>query len=586
MVGAQTREPRRRGVKHSRRPALDVNTSGNRWVVYVRLSRDTDESTSVERQTEEGRRWVEDVAHGIVVAVVVDTDVSGEVSPWKRRHLAKWLEPVPPQPFDGMVALRVDRWARRVVWFSSLLDWCRDNGKRINTVRMNIDPSTREGRMFAGIAAMFAENELEVIKERAQETRDTLRQMGRWPGGRVPYGRVKIHLGHDPETGKSLGWKLGDHDHRCAVIRRAADNIFGLTGLPGTTPHAEVQRLNKAGELTESDCRLVDAGKEPKGTKWLRETLVRILLNPTTAGVITDHEGRIVRGDDGLPVMIARPILTLDEQDQLRELIESTPQSETQRARTEKPRRKNAGPLTYVQHCHECGGRTYRDGSTEVRNEGYRRGLRYRCPSRSKGLDCPGVNIVADPVEKWAGEEFLKRHGSMAYVLEEHVPGVSYASDIKAAETALDELEADRRAGIYKGAAVDRFRTQHRNLTDRLERLRSLPTREATTVLKDTGRTVATEWHRHNELILRSSAVNDKGEFIVDDPEERKALRERGEQGHNSLYQLFRVRIEVKRAAVKGSRSFDPSRLVFAYQPEEDPEAAALEAIAAEEATD
>ncbi|OZG69716.1 hypothetical protein BTA51_29795, partial [Hahella sp. CCB-MM4] len=185
---------------------------------------------------------VEDVAHGVVVDVVIDTDVSGEVSPWNRKNLSAWLTPTPPKPYDGMVALRVDRWARRVVWFSSLMDWCRDNGKRINTVRMNIDPTTREGRMFAGIAAMFAENELEVIKERAQETRDTLRQKGRWPGGRVPYGRVKVHRGSDPDTGKSLGWRLDDHPHRCGVIRRAAENIFG-----GTTPHAEVQRLNREG---------------------------------------------------------------------------------------------------------------------------------------------------------------------------------------------------------------------------------------------------------------------------------------------------------------------------------------------------
>lgn len=576
-------EPRRRNVRHSRRPAMAASSSGDRWIVYVRLSRDTDESTSVERQTEEGRRWVEDVAHGVVVAVVVDTDVSGEVSPWNRKSLSQWLSPTPPKPYDGMVALRVDRWARRVVWFSSLLDWCRDEGKRINTVRMNIDPTTREGRMFAGIAAMFAENELEVIKERAQETRDTLRQKGRWPGGRVPYGRIKTHLGKDPETGKSLGWRLDDHHHRCGVIRRTADNIFGSGGQPGTSPHAEVQRLNREGEPTDSDCRLIDAGKEPKGTKWLRETLVRILLNPTTAGVITDHEGKIVRGDDGLPVLIARPILTLDEQDRLRELIEATPQSATQRARADKPRRKNTGPLTYTLHCHECGGLKYRDGSTEAGSDGYRRSLRYRCPAKSKGLDCPGVNIVAEPVEAWVGEEFLRRHGRTMYTVEEHIPGVNYAADIKAAEAALDELEADRRAGIYTGAAVDRFRMQHKSLTERLETLRGLPTREAETVVTNTGRTVATEWRRHNELILRSKAVTDKGEFIVDDPEERKALRERGETGHNAMYQQFRIRIEVKRAPVKGSRSFNPDRLVFTYQPEDDPEQAALDDVLLQE---
>ncbi|MCM2391696.1 recombinase family protein [Streptomyces albipurpureus] len=585
MVETETSNPRRRNVKHSRRPALTAGSAGDRWIVSVRLSRDTDESTSVERQTEEGCRWVEDVMGGVVVEVVVDTDVSGEVSPWKRKHLAEWLTSTPPKPYDGMVALRVDRWARRVVWFSALMDWCRDNGKRINTVRMNIDPSTREGRMFAGIAAMFAENELEVMKERAQETRDTLRQTGRWPGGRVPYGRIKVHLGKDPDTGKSLGWKLDDHRHRCGIIRRAADNIFGVSGIP-SSPHAEVQRLNAEGEPTESDCRLIDAGKEPTGTKWLRETLVRILLNPTTAGVITDHDGRIVRGDDGLPVMIARPILSLDEQDQLRSLIESKPHSTTQREKLETPRRKNTGPLSYVQACHECGGLMYRDGSTSVGSDGYRRSLRYRCPSKSKGLDCPGVNIVADPVETWVGEEFLRRHGSMKYVIEEHIPGVSYAGDIAAAETALDELEADRRSGLYKGSAVERFRTQHRSLTERLERLRSLPTREASTVSRDTGRTVADEWNRHGKLILRSMAVDESGALVVEDAEERKDLRERGERGHNELYRMFHARIEVKRAPEKGARSFRSDRLIFTYQSEGDPEGAALEAIVAEENTD
>ncbi|MGY3684231.1 hypothetical protein [Streptomyces sp. TE33382] len=146
----------------------------------------------------------------------------------------------------------------------------------------------------------------------------------------------------------------------------------------------------------------------------------------------------------------------------------------------------------------------------------------------------------------------------------------------------MDELEADRRAGVYKGSAVERFRTQHRSLTERLAQLHALPTREPTTVVRDTGRTVAAEWHAHNSRIIRSSAADESGEFIIDDPKERKALRERGERGHNELYRTFRIRVGVKQAPVKGARSFNPDRLIFTYEPK-DPEQDALDDVAAQE---
>ena len=77
----------------------------------VRLSKLTDESTSPARQRERIEWWTQ--GHdGTVVAIAEDMDTSGAVDPFKRESLGKWLTDTPPEPWDVLVAWKLDRTSR------------------------------------------------------------------------------------------------------------------------------------------------------------------------------------------------------------------------------------------------------------------------------------------------------------------------------------------------------------------------------------------------------------------------------------------------------------------------------------------
>ncbi len=77
---------------------------GRRVLGAARLSHDTDESTSIERQTQ-GIEYTCKAKGDTLVHVTVDTDVSGAVSPFERDGLGPWLsEPLVSQWDVIMVA--------------------------------------------------------------------------------------------------------------------------------------------------------------------------------------------------------------------------------------------------------------------------------------------------------------------------------------------------------------------------------------------------------------------------------------------------------------------------------------------------
>jgi site-specific DNA recombinase len=84
----------------------------------IRLSHETNESTSPKRQTEQTQGYCDlrgwDIAH-----VASNLDVSGGISPWERPDLGKWLtEPELIARWDVLVVARLDRLTRSYVDFA------------------------------------------------------------------------------------------------------------------------------------------------------------------------------------------------------------------------------------------------------------------------------------------------------------------------------------------------------------------------------------------------------------------------------------------------------------------------------------
>lgn len=103
--------------------------TGMRLLDVVRLSRDTDESTSPERQ-HEANTYMARARGDRIVASVEDLDVSGSVSPFARPNLGPWItEPAKVAQWDGIIVAKIDRLTRSLYDFADLVRWCNAHGK-------------------------------------------------------------------------------------------------------------------------------------------------------------------------------------------------------------------------------------------------------------------------------------------------------------------------------------------------------------------------------------------------------------------------------------------------------------------------
>jgi site-specific DNA recombinase len=95
----------------------------------LRLSRSTEESTSIERQREVIQQWADSGGH-TVVGWAEDLDVSGAVDPFDTPALGEWLSRRAPD-WDVLCAWKLDRLGRDAIRLNKLFGWAIDHGKTV-----------------------------------------------------------------------------------------------------------------------------------------------------------------------------------------------------------------------------------------------------------------------------------------------------------------------------------------------------------------------------------------------------------------------------------------------------------------------
>jgi len=100
-----------------------------RLVLAARLSQLTrGGETGIDTQDEDARDWALRTGHTIV-GVCAD-DISGTVSPFKRKNLGPWLtDPNRMAMYDGILITKIDRLTRERDW--GIRQWAERNGKKI-----------------------------------------------------------------------------------------------------------------------------------------------------------------------------------------------------------------------------------------------------------------------------------------------------------------------------------------------------------------------------------------------------------------------------------------------------------------------
>ncbi|MGW6922508.1 recombinase family protein [Streptomyces sp. NPDC054950] len=472
-----------------------TRTPAKRVLAVIRLSNETDESTSPDRQRALVANWADANGH-VLAGEAEDLDISGGIRPFERPSLGEWLKT--PDRFDVVACWKLDRLTRRSSHFAELLAWCQQRGKTIVSVTEGFDISTSMGKMFAQIIAAFAEGELDVITERVRGSHEKLRRDGRYAGSPLPFGYVAGSL---PTGGKTL---VQDVEY-AEILQQVVKDVT-----EGVSTHEIARRFNAQGLMTWGDRRHVLRGKPPvERQRWTAEVIQQVVKSPAVAGYKTQRvkfeDGRyskaysIVTDDDGNPVMATEePIVTPAEWQAAIKSLASRAAKGDRMARTE-------SMLQGVLKCGSCGYNVYQHRSRhtvggEVKTYAY-----YACQARRKGKDCETpVRVPVERTETGAAAALLAKLGDAEIMRTEHDPGEDFSAQLAEAQSILDTLEDDFLAGKYQGEeAARRYHRMHAKQSEKVDRLRALPHRPATTRQVGTGETYSERWSRLTRLERR-----------------------------------------------------------------------------------
>lgn len=492
-VKAMPRAQRRKG-------APDNTGPGMRAAIYVRLSRDTDESTSPERQRAaceslcEARGWT-------VVAVEEDIDVSGFSRGLERPGLQRILSQL--TDLDVVVFFKIDRLARSTVDFAEIMRIAETQSVALASAQEPLDLTSSMGRAMARVIAVFAELEADTIGSRVSNAHEHLRREGRWTGGRVPYGYRVVPNPH------GAGRVLEVNPDEAKTIHEVVDRVLARESLMKVATD-----LTKVGVPSPGHSSRQPNGKLSDSKQWYTTTLRNLLTNPQLLGQVIE-DGKPILRTDGLPLVNRPPILDMTTWHEL--------QDELKRRVNTRERRRNATSLLRgILYCSLCDGRMYPYVASGR--------ARYRCISRLKKrqggqhIDCYGVSVAGAALEKHVITEFLTGFGHMPVVrLEKHV-GEDFRPQIRQAEEALRDLEADRyERGLFKGEdGSQRYAAQYAKLEERLSGLRTMQN-DATPAGVEavpTGKTHAELWEESDTAGRRDLLLN-AGAFVEVAPAQR-----------------------------------------------------------------
>ncbi|MER6097761.1 recombinase family protein [Streptomyces sp. NPDC001728] len=147
MTDATSAPVTARAMPRARRPkGVPADASGMRAAIYVRLSRETEESTSPERQRAacealcQARGWK-------VISVEEDIDVSGYSRGLDRPGLQRILSHL--AEFDAIVFFKIDRLARSTVDFAEIMKVTQAESVALASASEPLDLTSSMGRAMA-----------------------------------------------------------------------------------------------------------------------------------------------------------------------------------------------------------------------------------------------------------------------------------------------------------------------------------------------------------------------------------------------------------------------------------------------------
>ena len=474
-------------------------TSPLRAVLYVRLSRESEVSTSIAGQNAD-LYALADREGWRIVATFEDNGKSGGK---QRDNALAALDMLRNNEADVLAVYAYDRWSRMGIADSAELIRAVYARQALAAKRQAPPPlfvAAREGirsdqeswEMRVAFAADIAQKERDRMVTRRTASIERMRQAGRNPGtGPAPFGYRsapftdgrpgrRFVVDHDEaELIREIAARLVDGESSSALAReltmrrvpmpRSENRLAQLKGLPTTDP-ATGEPLS-TGAWTQSRVSQI----------WASDHLLGRIMHKTehveegAHASRTAEERRLARtgipvldAATGLPLQAFEPVLDLETMLAIRERFAGN------RGRGQQRKRRAARLLSGLVFCGLCDSPMY----VQSVQTGY---AYYRCAGPSRGNDCSNGRANASWLEPLVVEKFLSAFGSLrAFTVEER----RGAPEIDDAITALTEqIGAVARALADETADVPALLAQRSELIDRRAQLRlTAPTTSVTTV--------------------------------------------------------------------------------------------------------
>jgi DNA invertase Pin-like site-specific DNA recombinase len=168
---------------------------------YVRLSKETEEATSPQRQRAKIEALCKERGWDLLQTFedIDESAFNGHKRPAYDQMLGRLGEA------EAIVFWRPDRLARSVTDFSHLLDLCKAQDVHLVSTDYQIDTSSAMGKAFVQLTAVFAELESGNLSERSRQMMAHKRDKGEWVGAR-PFGWriVGKHLEQDEDEQRTI----------------------------------------------------------------------------------------------------------------------------------------------------------------------------------------------------------------------------------------------------------------------------------------------------------------------------------------------------------------------------------------------
>lgn len=439
--------------------------TGMRLLGVVRLSRDTDETTSPERQREAITAYAERKGHRII-GWAEDLDISGKIEPKKRPGLGPWLtKPDKLAQWDALIVHKHDRMGRNLRDFLNFIHDLDNLGKAFISIEPELDMSTDIGRMTATHFFNAAEYELKQIEKRVKDSHRYIKANSGYPGGQVPFGYRPV------KNGK--GWTYEPDPEYAPVVREMVNRV-----LAGTSMRQVALWLNAEGIPTSRNVVRRRQGKPEQSSRWTTQAVKEVLISPSIVGMHT-KDGRPLRDGDGTTVQRCDGVINRRTWELVKRAVAGAPH---------RAHRVDANPLLQVAFCGLCESPLYAHTSPPTKNNTYRY---YRCAKRHSTGECSLRSVPADWLEGEAGAKFLMGFGEMERGHWDIEPAEDHVRELAEIQQLIDELDAEYRTGGLNAKAYAR---QINAFEARREALEALPVKPERRTWVGTGETYGERW--------------------------------------------------------------------------------------------